>query len=278
MINKASSDPITIKPLEGWSNLGLLEVWSYRDLIWLFTMRGIKSRYRQMAMGPIWSVLNPLINMVIFSVIFGRLAKLPSDGVPYPIFAYTALLPWGYFSGLTGTSSSSLVSQMHIISKVYFPRLVIPISNVFSGLFDFGISVIILLGMMWYYQIPLTWKLLMIPVYIVFAAITGLGIGLWTATLVVRYRDMRTLVGYGLQVLKYATPVAYSASLVPEEWLLVYRLNPLYWVIEGFRWALLGAGQAPQPLTLVSASISLLMLITGMFVFRRTERSIVDWL
>jgi lipopolysaccharide transport system permease protein len=277
-VRKNAPGFVTIQPLQGWSQLGLDELWEYRDLVWLFTVRNIRSRYRQMALGPLWSVLKPLVNMVIFSVIFGTLAKLPSDGVPYPIFAYTALLPWSYFSGVAGASTGSLVSQMAIISKVYFPRLAIPISNVFSGLFDFFISIFILFGMMLYYDISLSWKLVLLPLYILLAAVTGLGIGLWTATLTVRYRDVGTLVGYGLQVLKYASPIAYSASLIPENWMTIYRLNPIFWVVEGFRWALLGTGQAPQPLMAVSAGLSLILLISGTFVFRRTERTIVDWL
>jgi lipopolysaccharide transport system permease protein len=216
--------------------------------------------------------------MVIFSVLFGKLAQLPSEGVPYPIFIYTALIPWMYFSGITIGAASSLVSEMGVISKIYFPRLAIPFSNVLSLLFDNAFSVLILLGMALYYKIPLTWKLLLMPVYLTLAAVTGLGIGLWLATLAVRYRDVRNLAGYGLQVLKFVTPVVYSATLIPEKWQTLYSLNPMYWVVEGFRWIILGSGQQPDWMMGLSSLLALFLFITGMFVFRRTERTIVDWL
>jgi lipopolysaccharide transport system permease protein len=276
-IDSAAAE-ITITPLKGWTQLGLREVWEYRDLIWSFATRNFRVRYRQMALGPLWSILSPLVDMIIFSTIFGGLAKLPSEGVPYSIFAYTALIPWGYFSGVTNASAGSLVSEMDVISKIYFPRLVIPLSNVLSLLFDTIISLVILLGMILYYHFPFTWKLLLVPAYLLLAAVAGLGVGLWLATLAVRYRDVRNLAGYGLQVLKFVTPVVYSASLIPEKWQFLYRLNPVYWVVEGFRWVFLGTGQAPSLSIWISACIAAVLLITGMFVFRRTERTIVDWL
>jgi lipopolysaccharide transport system permease protein len=268
----------TITPLKGWNQLDLREVWEYRDLVWSFATRNFRVRYRQMALGPLWSILSPLIDMVLFSAIFGGLAKLPSGGVPYSIFAYTALIPWGYFSGITNAAAGSLVSEMDVISKIYFPRLVIPFSNVVSLLFDMAISLLILLGMVAYFHYALTWRILLVPAYLLLAAVTGLGIGLWLATLAVRYRDVRNLAGYGLQILKFITPVVYSASLIPDRWQTVYRLNPVYWVVEGFRWIFLGTGQAPTLMIALSGLLALLLLITGMAVFRRTERTIVDWL
>ena len=274
----SNSSGFTIKPLKGWTNLGLRDVWEYRDLIWSFSTRNFRIRYRQMALGPLWSILSPLVDMVIFSVLFGNLAKMPSDGVPYAIFAYTALIPWTYFAGITNASAGSLVSEMEVISKIYFPRLVIPIANVISLLIDSTISLLILLGMVVYFNYPLTWRLLLIPAYLSLAAVAGLGIGLWLATLAVRYRDVRNLAGYALQVLKFVTPVVYSATLIPGQWQLLYRLNPMLWVVEGFRWIFLGIGQSPNWELGVAALIALSLLVTGMFVFLRTERTIVDWL
>lgn len=267
-----------IQPTRGWSSLALHELWQYRELLWILTWRDIKARYRQMALGPLWIILKPLVNMVIFSLIFGQLAKLPSDGLPYPIFTYTALLPWTYFSGATKASASSLLSYMHLISKVYFPRLVVPISAVLSGLVDLAISFLVLLGMMTYYGFAPSLALLLLPLYLLLAAVTALGVGLWSAALTVRFRDLSFVVGYGLSAWMYATPVAYSASLIPQRWRILYQLNPMYWVIEGFRRALLGTGQPPQLLMLVPVSFVLLLLLSGAFVFRRTERTIVDLL
>ena len=279
MERDSSSVPTTIiEPTRGWSSLALYELWQYRELLWFQTWRDIKGRYRQMALGPLWIIISPLVNMVIFSVIFGRLAKLPSDGLPYPIFTYTAILPWTYFSGAAGASVGSLVSRMSVISKVYFPRLVVPISAVLSGLVDLAVSFIVLLGMMAYYGFAPSLAVLMLPLYVLLATATALGVGLWSATIAVRFRDLRNAIGYGLRVWMYLTPVAYSASLIPERWQLLYQLNPMYWVVEGFRWALLGKGQVAQPLMLVSVGLTLFLLISGAFVFRRTERTIVDWL
>ena len=269
---------LVIQPTRGWSSLALHELWEYRELLWFLTWRNIKGRYRQMALGPLWIIIKPLVNMVVFSVIFGTLAKLPSEGLPYPIFTYTALLPWTYFSGAAGDSVGSLVSQMGLISKVYFPRLVVPISAVLSGLVDLAISFVILLGMMAYYGFAPSLVMLTLPLYVLLATATALGVGLWSATLSVRFRDLQFAITYGLQIWMYATPVAYASSLIPQRWQLLYQLNPMYWVIEGFRWALLGKGQAPQPLMLVPVGFVLFLVISGAFVFRRTERTIVDLL
>jgi lipopolysaccharide transport system permease protein len=276
-INSATAGVI-IAPLKGWTQLGLREVWEYRDLIWSFATRNFRVRYRQMALGPLWSILSPLIDMVILSAIFGGLAKLPSEGIPYSIFTYVALIPWGYFSGITNAAAGSLVSEMDVISKIYFPRLVIPFSNILSLLFDTGISMFILFGMVFYYHFSLSWRLLFVPAYLALAAVAGLGIGLWLATLAVRYRDVRNLAGYGLQVLKFVTPVVYTASLIPEKWQPLYRINPMYWVVEGFRWIFLGTGQAPNLMIGISAALAVILMISGMYVFQRTERTIVDWL
>lgn len=269
---------LVIQSTKGWGSLALHELWEYRELLWFLTWRDIKGRYRQMALGPLWIIIKPLVNMVIFSVIFGNLAKLPSEGLPYPIFTYTAILPWTYFSGAASTSVGSLVSRMSVISKVYFPRLVVPISAVLSGLVDLGVSFLVLLGMMLYYGFAPSWAALSLPLYVLLATATALGVGLWSAALAVKFRDLKTAIEYGIRVWMYATPVAYSASLIPDQWQLLYKLNPLYWVIEGFRWALLGIGQPPQLLMLLPIGFVLLLLVSGAFVFKRTERTIVDLL
>ncbi len=274
----ASQVHIRVQASRGWGRLALHEIWEYRELLWFLTTRDIKARYRQMALGPLWILINPLVNMIIFSVIFGGLARLPSEGIPYPIFTYTALLPWEYFSTAAGDSVSSLVTRMSVISKVYFPRMVVPISSVISGLVDLAVSFVVLLGMMLFYGYIPTWKVLTLPLFILLAMMTALGVGLWGATVAVRFRDLRHAITYGIRVWMYATPVAYSASLIPENWLWLYKLNPLYWVIEGFRWALLGSGQAPEPLMLIPIGMVIALLISGAFIFKRTERTIVDLL
>jgi len=265
-----------IEPSRGWGALGLGDVWEYRELLFFLLWREVKGRYRQMAFGPLWIVLVPLINMVIFSVVFGSFAKLPSEGIPYPIFTYVALLPWQFFDNATRKSAESLLSQKHVIAKVYFPRLVIPISAVGSALVDFLASFVVLVGMMLVYRVNVTWAALTLPLFLLLTAATSLGIGLWLAGLAIKFHDVALGVRYGIQVWKYVTPVAYSATLVPERWQTLYRLNPMTGVVQGFRWALLGAGQAPDWTTAVSSAAVLVLLITGAYYFRRTERTIVD--
>ncbi|MCS6859895.1 MAG: ABC transporter permease [Abditibacteriales bacterium] len=269
---------LVIQPTRGWSSLALREIWQYRELLWIFVARNVKGRYRQMALGPLWIVLKPLVDMVVFTVIFGKLAKLSSEGLPYPIFTFAAIVPWTFFANATSNSVSSLINNMHIISKVYFPRLVVPISAVIGGLVDMAVAFVVLMGMMIYYKVALSTAVLALPLYVLLAIATALGVGLWCATIAVKFRDLQYAIDYGLQVLKFATPVAYTASLIPSEWQTLYRLNPMFWVVEGFRWALLGKGQPPQTLMLVSVALVLLLLLSGAFIFRRTERTIVDLL
>ena len=268
----------TIRATKGWGNLGLGEVWRYRELLWFLTVRDIRAANRQTALGPLWFVVRPLVNMVIFSLIFGRLANLPTGGIPYPIFTFTALLPWTYFATATSAAVASLVNRMGIISKIYFPRLIVPISGVLAALLDLVLSFVILLGMMVFYRIPPTWLMITLPFFVLFAAATALTVGLWGATLAVKYRDVVVGVGFLLTAWMYLTPVAYSAALIPERWQLLYQMNPMYWVVEGFRWALLGTGKGPDLLMLIPLSAVVVLLISGIFVFRRTERSIVDLL
>lgn len=273
---KAPTHRTVIRPSRGWGALGLDEVWEYRELLFFLLWREVKGRYRQMAFGPLWIIVAPLIQMVIFSVIFGSFARLPSEGVPYPIFTYVALLPWQFFANATRNSAQSLLQQKHVIAKVYFPRLVIPISSVLSAGIDFLASFVVLVGMMIFYRVGLTWEILTLPLFVLLTAATGLGIGLWLAGLAIKFHDVAIGLGFAIQVWKYVTPVAYSATLVPERWQTLYRLNPMTGVVQGFRWALLGAGQAPDWTTVVSAAAVLVLLVTGAYYFRRTERTIVD--
>lgn len=267
---------IEIKPTRGWGALGLRDVWEYRELLYFLLWREVKGRYRQMAFGPLWIILAPLIQMFIYSIIFGSLAKLPSEGVPYPIFTYVALLPWQFFANAARTSAGSLVSQQHVISKVYFPRLVIPLSAVLSSLVDFLASFLVLVLMMLVYRVPVTWQVLTLPLFLLLAAMTALGMGLWLAGLAVKFHDVAIGLGFALDIWKYLTPVVYSATLVPAQWQTLYRLNPMTTVIEGFRWALLGTGTPPDATVGIAAALVTLLVITGMFYFRRTERTIVD--
>ncbi|MCP4398732.1 MAG: ABC transporter permease [bacterium] len=267
---------LVIQPTKGWGRLGLHEVWEYRDLLYFMLWRDVKGRYKQMALGPLWIVLRPLFNMVLFTLIFGLVAKLPSDGIPYPIFSYTALLPWTFFSGAVMGSANSLLSHRHLITKVYFPRLIVPVVSVLSGLIDFSISFLILLGMMLFYGYLPGWGIVWLPFYLLFAAVTALTVGLWAATWIVHYHDVGEVLSYLIRGWMYATPVVYAMSIIPERWRAVYRINPMTNVIEGFRWALLGSGHAPDIFLLISAVLVAPFLIAGAFYFRRTERTIVD--
>ena len=261
-----------------WVPLNLHELWEYRELLYFLTWREVKGRYRQMALGPLWIVIKPIFSMVVFSAIFGGLARIPSDGLPYPIFAYTALLPWTFFQDAASGATNSLVSQMHLISKVYFPRLIIPITSVLSGLVGFTISFAILIVLMLFYGITPTLVVWTLPFYLLLAAAIALGVGCWLAAISVKFRDVAFFVNYGLMAWMYASPVIYPSSLVPERWRLLYELNPMMWVVEGFRWALLGRGRPPGSMLAVSSVLAAGLLVSGLYYFRRTERTVVDLL
>jgi lipopolysaccharide transport system permease protein len=267
---------LIIQPTKGWGSLALHEVWEYRDLLYFLLWRDVKGRYRQMALGPLWIVLRPLLNMVLFTFIFGTVAKLPSDGVPYPLFTYSALLPWTFFNSAVMGAANSLLSYKDLIAKVYFPRLLVPIVSILSGLIDFGISFVILLGMMIWYGYSFTWNLVTIPLYLLLVAATALAVGLWSASWIVYYRDVKEILSYIIRGWMFVTPVVYAMSIVPERWQTLYRLNPMTNIVEGFRWALLGVGQPPDLLFVISALLVVSLLISGAFYFRRTERTIVD--
>jgi len=267
-----------IQPTKGWGSLGLRDIWEFRELLYLLTWREIKGRYRQMAFGPLWMLGAPLIQMAIFTVLFGIVFQLPSDGVPYPIFTYVALLPWMMFANAARNAAGSLVSQQHLIAKIYFPRLIIPLSQVISALVDFLMSFIILIGMMIFFQILPDWRVLTLPLYLLLAAVTALAVGLWLATLSVKFRDVLIVLGFLITAWQYATPVAYSSSLIPEQWLWLYHLNPMTVVVNGFRWALLGTGAGPTLSDLAVAIVVTFLAVLGVYYFRRTERTIVDTL
>jgi lipopolysaccharide transport system permease protein len=258
--------------------LGLQDVWRYRELLFFFLWRDIKGKYRQMALGPLWIFIKPIAAMVVFTLVFGELARLPSDGLPYPLFSYAALLPWSFFSTAVSQATYSLASNMHVISKVYFPRILVPVSSVIAGLVDFGVSFVILVGMMFFYGFAPSVAMLTVPFFVLLAVATALAVGLWVASLAVKFHDVRFAVGFALQAWMYASPVVYPTDLVPERWRFWYRLNPMVNVVDGFRWALLGRGEIDLVALAVSSLAVALALGSGAYYFRRTERTVVDWL
>jgi lipopolysaccharide transport system permease protein len=305
---KEPTKTIVIKASHGWVSLKLGELWEYRELLYFLVWRDIKVRYKQTLLGASWAILQPLTTMVVFSFFFGRLAQVPSDGIPYPIFSYTALVPWTFFAAGLSQSSNSLVSSSGMIKKIYFPRLVVPISGVLVGLPDFLLSYVVLFGMMVYYGIYPTWGLLLLlPLFLLLAGITSLGVGLWLSALNVRYRDIRYIVPFISQLWMFVTPIAYSSTIldrlnqINSRQLLhslttmnlsayaqvmtnglkdvvgfVYGLNPMVGVVDGFRWVLLGRGTPPNPIIFVSAVAAVVILITGALYFRRMEKTFAD--
>jgi len=265
-----------IDPPQSWISLGLKELWEYRELLYFLTWRDIKVRYKQTVLGAAWAVIQPFFMMVVFSLFFGRLAKVPSDGIPYPVFTFCALLPWQLFAHALTESSNSVVASQNLITKVYFPRLIVPISAVLAGLLDFAIAFVILLGMLLYYGIVPGWQIATLPAFIVLAIMTALGIGLWLSALNVQYRDVRYTINFLVQIWLFATPVAYPSSLIPEKWRPLYGLNPMAGVVEGFRWALLGKANPPGAMLWVSIAVVVLMLLGGLFYFRRMEQRFAD--
>jgi lipopolysaccharide transport system permease protein len=275
---RLQGDPLyVVRPSSGWAFPDLKELWRYRGLIYFLTWRDIKVRYKQTLLGAAWAILKPFFSMVIFSILFGRLAKIPTDQVPGPVFYFTGLLPWLLFQDGVSQAGTSLVSGRHLITKVYFPRLAVPLASVLAGLVDFGLAFLVLLGMMFFYR---TWSTSMIwtlPLFLLLTLITALGVGLWLSALNVLYRDVGYVIPFLLQVWLYASPVVYSTSLIPEgPGRLLYGLNPMAGVVQGFRWAMLGAGKPSFELLISSTVVSLLLLVTGLIYFRRMERSFAD--
>ena len=275
--SSASVVPVTIiRPSRGWISLNLRDLWEYRDLLYFLTWRDIKVRYKQTVLGAAWAIIQPFFTMVVFSLFFGKLAKMPSDDIPYPIFSYAALVPWTFFANGLSQSSSSLVASANLIKKVYFPRLVVPISSVISGAVDFVLAFVVLLGMMLYFGTVPTWNVLWLPLLLLLALVTSLGVGLWLTAMNVQFRDVRYAVPFLVQAWMFATPIAYPSSLLDEPWRTLYGINPMAGVVEGFRWALLGAHTAPGPIVAVSALVAVGLLISGAFYFRRMEKTFAD--
>lgn len=266
---------IRIEPTGKRPRLSLNEVWAYRELLYFLVWRDVKVRYKQTALGIAWAVVQPLLTMVVFSLFFGRLARVPSEGVPYPIFSYAALLPWSFFAQGLLQSTNSVVGGANLIRKVYFPRLVIPLSSVLGGVVDVALAFLILLGMMAYYGMRPTAAVFWLPAFVLLTLITTLAVGFWLSALNVQFRDVRYIVPFLTQLWLFATPIAYSSGLLSEPWRTVYGLNPMVGVVEGFRWALLGT-KAPAPMIAVSAVIAVGLLLAGLVYFRRAERTFAD--
>jgi lipopolysaccharide transport system permease protein len=267
---------VRIAASRGWVSLGIRELWEYRELLYFLTWRDLKVRYKQTVLGAAWAIIQPFLTMVVFSLFFGRLARMPSDGIPYPVFSYAALVPWTFFANGLSQSSLSMVASANLIKKLYFPRLVVPISSVLSGFVDFVLGFAVLLGMMWYFAVRPTGNIVWLPAFLLLALVSSLGVGVWLSALNVRFRDVRYTVPFLTQLWLFATPIAYPSSLLPDTWRPLYGLNPMAGVVEGFRWALLGTDTAPGPLILVSAAAALVLLVSGVYYFRRMERTFAD--
>jgi lipopolysaccharide transport system permease protein len=275
---------IRIQPTRGWVALQLRELWLYRELLFFLTWRDVLIRYKQTALGAVWAIIQPVMQMVVFSLFFGRLARMPSEGIPYPIFNYAALLPWNYFANALLNSSNSLVTSSNLITKVYFPRLIVPISSTLSGIVDFAVAFVVLIGMMIYYnanpssgyEIRFGVQTLLLPLFLLLALVTALGVSLWLSALNVKYRDVRYVIPFLTQFWLFATPVIYPSSLIENPlWRTLFGLNPMVGVVEGFRWALLGTNP-PGPMMIVSVIVSIFIFLSGLFYFRRMEKTFAD--
>ncbi|MCC6346908.1 MAG: ABC transporter permease [Nitrospirales bacterium] len=267
---------IRIRPSQGWVPLNLRDLLEYRELLYFLVWRDIKVRYKQTVLGAAWAVVQPFFTMVVFSVIFGAVVKIPSDGIPYPIFSYAALVPWTFFAGGLGRAAHSLVGNSNLIRKVYFPRLAIPIAAVLSGVVDFVLAFVMLICLMLFYGIVPTANVVWLPFLLVLAFVSALGLSLWLSAMNVQFRDVGHATGFLIQLWFYATPVTYPASLLPEPWRTVYGINPMAGVVEGFRWALLGADTSPGPMIIGSSLAALLLLVSGLYYFRRFEKMFAD--
>jgi lipopolysaccharide transport system permease protein len=275
-ISAASQQVLRIKPSKGWVSLKLGELWEYRELLYFLIWRDVKVRYKQTALGAAWAIIQPVMTMVVFSLFFGKLGKMPSDGVPYPIFSFAALVPWTFFSNGLMQASNSLVGSANLIKKVYFPRLTIPIATVLSGVVDFLLAFAVLVVMMMVYGIVPTARVLWLPLFLLLALVASLGVSLWLAALNVEYRDIKYIVPFLTQFWLFATPIAYSSRLLSEPWRTLYGLNPMVGVVEGFRWALLKTDTAPGPIIIASSAVAFISLISGAYYFRRMEKTFAD--
>ncbi len=275
-VNEPEMPILRIRPSRGWRHVNLVEVWQYRELLYFLSWRDIKVRYKQTALGAAWAIIQPVLTMAVFSLFFGKLANMPSDGIPYPLFTYAALVPWMFFANGLIQSSNSLVQNANMLKKIYFPRLIIPISTIVSGAVDFMLAFVLLLFMMGIYGIAPTVNVVWLPFLLVLGISTALGVGLWLSALNVQFRDVRYVIPFLTQFWLFATPIAYPSSLLPEPWRTVYGLNPMVGVVEGFRWALLGTQTAPGLTVAISAVVSLTLLTSGFFYFKRMEKTFAD--
>jgi len=270
-------ETVVIQPVKGLVPLNLRDLWIYRELVFFLTWRDLKVRYKQSVLGVLWAIINPLVTTVVFSIIFGGLANLPSDNVPYPIFSYTATLPWTFFAAALTVSARSMLTSGGMVSKIYFPRIIVPLSSVFANLVDFLVGFIIMIGMLIFYKITPTINMIWLPAFLLLATITALGVGLWFSALLVMYRDINYVLPFLTTIWMYISPVVYASSTIPAKWRFLYSLNPMVGVIEGFRWALLGTKQSISAgMIAISSGIALLIFITGLFFFRRMERVFAD--
>ena len=278
MIELAKHEPTTIyiKPSTGLAALNLRDLWTYRELIFFMVWRDIKVRYKQTMLGAAWAVIQPVLTMLVFNFVFGTVAKVPTEGIPYPIFSYTALLPWGLFTAALNTASRSLTSNQNMVTKIYFPRLVLPLASVLGGLVDFAIAFVILVVLMVYYRVTPTVSIWTLPLFLLLTIVTALGVALWLSAINVQYRDVNYVLPFLTQFWLFITPVAYSAKVISDKWQVVYSLNPMAGVVNGFRWALLGTDTGPNLNMAVSVGIALIFLITGLFYFRSMERTFAD--
>ncbi|HKQ45306.1 MAG TPA: ABC transporter permease [Rhizomicrobium sp.] len=265
-----------IEPSARWRFLDMAEIWRYRELLYFLARRDIQIRYKQTAIGILWVVVQPVASILVFSLFFGNLAKIPSNGVPYPLFVFAALLPWQVFSRAMMEASNSLVTDQRLVSRVYFPRILVPLSSVIAALFDFSITFLLFLGMMLYYDIYPSIAILSLPIFLFLMVATAVGVGFWLAPLNIEYRDVTYILPFLTQIWMFLTPVVYPSTLVPEQWRFLYGLNPLVGVVEGFRWALLGTGPGPSPMLFVSGGVAVVLMLTGIVWFRRRERTFTD--
>jgi lipopolysaccharide transport system permease protein len=274
--SKGNIAVVRIEPPRGWISIGLWDLWQYRELLYFLVWRDLKVRYKQTVIGVAWAVIQPLITMITFSIIFGYLARIPSDDLPYPVFAYSALLPWTYFASALNRCTVSVVNDANLVSKVYFPRLILPLTGVVSGMVDVSISFVLLIGLMGWYRIGLTWRVLTLPAFLLLAVLTALAVGLWLSALNVRYRDVSYTVPFLVQIWMFLSPVLYSVRLIPEQYRLLYSLNPMAGVIDGFRWALLGKASPDLSMMTLSIVVVLTIGIGGLVFFRNMERTFAD--
>jgi lipopolysaccharide transport system permease protein len=272
----ASVPRIRIEPPRGWFELRLHEVWQYHELLYFFVWRDVKVRYKQTVIGVLWVLLQPLMTMGVFTIFFGRLAKLPSEGLPYPVFYFAALVPWAYFAAALANCTNTVVANQHVITKVYFPRLVLPLAAVCSGLLDFVIGLVVMITLALVFGIHVTATVTLLPFFLILALLTALGVGLWTSALNALYRDVASIIPFIIQFWMLASPVAYPSSLVPARWRWLYGLNPMAGVIDGFRWALTGHGQPPGAQMVASTAMVAVLLVGGLFFFQRIESTVAD--